>query len=63
ALPKIPNTNELDWQGQVCCSPELREVLAQLLAVDWRKRFQSARLALKRLHALFGAPPRSTDFL
>ncbi len=62
-LPKIPNTNQLDWQGQVSCSPELTEVLTRLLDVDWRKRFQSARLALKRLDTLFGPPPRNTDFL
>ncbi|WP_247215561.1 protein kinase [Synechococcus sp. C9] len=62
-LPKIPNTNQLDWQGQVTCSPELTEVLSHLLDVDWRKRFQSARLALKRLNTLFGPPPRNTDFL
>lgn len=62
-FPKIPNTNELDWQGQVTCSPELTEVLTRLLDVDWRKRFQSARLALKRLDTLFGPPPRNTDFL
>ncbi|APB32524.1 Bacterial SH3 domain family [Gloeomargarita lithophora Alchichica-D10] len=62
-LPKIPNTNELDWQGQVDCSPELTEILVRLLNVDWRKRFQSARLALKRLDTLFGPPPRHTDFL
>lgn len=62
-LPKIPNTNELDWQSQVQCSAALQEVLVQLLAPDWRKRFQSARLALKRLDTLFGPPPRQTDFL
>jgi serine/threonine-protein kinase len=62
-LPKIPNTNQLDWQGQVQCGAELREVLAGLLAADWQRRFPSARLALKKLDALFGPPPRHTNFL
>ncbi|WP_448379735.1 protein kinase domain-containing protein [Gloeomargarita sp.] len=62
-LPKIPNTNHLDWQGQVRCGAALREVLAGLLAVDWQRRFPSARVALKKIETLFGPPPRSTDFL
>lgn len=62
-LPQLPQTNALDWQGQVQVSDQLREILTSLLEPNWQKRFPSARAALKRIEALFGPPPRRTDFL
>lgn len=62
-LPQLPGLNALDWQGQVQVSDRLGELLSGLLQPDWQKRFPSARAALKRLEALFGPPPRRTDFL
>ncbi|MEN9208655.1 MAG: protein kinase [Gloeomargarita sp. GMQP_bins_14] len=62
-LPHLPRTRTLDWQGQVQVSDALREILASLLHPDWQQRFPNARTALKRIEALFGPPPRRTDFL